>query len=124
MLPSKSQDGHAVDAMLNHLTSGVLQCRCILSQETKQDLVLMLNTQFRKSLYDFGEKWIGDFRNDQSKNTTAAGNKGSRMSVWVVAYLLNHPPHSSGKDRIHRGDAVDRSRNSRGRNLCPLRNFL
>ena len=84
----------------------------------------MLNAQFRKSLDDFGEKWIGDFRHNQTKDTTAAGNKRSRMSVWVIAYLLDHPPHPSGKDRIHRGDAIDGAGNSRGRDFCPLRNFL
>ena len=84
----------------------------------------MLNAQFRKSLDDFGEKWIGDFRDDQTKNTTAAANKRSCMSVWIIAYLINHPPHSSGKNRIHRWNAIDSSRNSRSRNLCPRRNFL
>ena len=85
---------------------------------------MILNTQFRKGLDDFGEKWIGDFRDDQTKNTTASGNKRSRMSVWVIANLLDHPPHPSGKDRIHRGNAIDRfATQSRSRPL-PASQFL
>jgi hypothetical protein len=46
------------------------------------------------------------------------------MSVWVITDLLNHPPHSSGEDRVDRGNAIDSPRPGRGRDLCPLRNFL
>src|SRR5271157_80592 len=85
----------------------------------QKNFVLLLDREGFKSLYDFGEKRICDFGNNQSKNMASSGNQGARLPVGEIPEFGNGLPNAFCELRIDGGYLVDRARHCCRRDLGP-----
>ena len=79
----------------------------IISGGGEQDFVAVLDCNGFEDLNDFRKEWIGNFRDDETKNPAAPGNQRPRLSIRVVAQFLDYAPDALGQRGIDGGNAVD-----------------
>ena len=69
----------------------------------------MLDCKVLKSLNNFREKWIGNFRDHKAEDAALSRNQRACLGVRIVAQFIDHPPYPFGELRINRGNMVDSS---------------
>lgn len=120
---AEGQDGHTVHTPLDHPAYGQLHPLRVIDGGSQKNFVVVLDRQILERLDEFGEKWVGDFRNDQPEHAASAGDQGTRGGVRIVAEFLDHLPDSLGKLRINGRYAVNRARYCGSRDLGSARDL-
>src|SRR5580658_3303111 len=75
----------------------------------QQDLVVVLHCENLEGLNDLRKERIGNFGNDQPKNTTPPRHQSPSLRIRKITELVDYLPHSFGKLRIDGGNVVNRS---------------
>src|SRR5689334_5270711 len=71
----EGKDSYAIYASLNHAAHREFHSLGVVDRGGQKDFIIMLDGEVFERLDYFGEKGIGDFRNDQPKDATTAGNQ-------------------------------------------------
>src|SRR6266478_2241589 len=111
---AKGHYRYAFDPVFEHAPYRRLHALRIVNRRSYQDFVIVLEGSLLENMDDFREKWVRDFRNDQTKNTAAPGNQRARLRVRKIPKLFDNSPHALGQLRLHAGMTVNRTRH-RGR---------
>ena len=120
---AEGHDGDAFHPALDHAPDGAFHPFRVVSRGGQQNFVAVLDRDGFEDLNDFRKEWVGDFRNDETKNPAAPGNQRPRLRIRVVAQFLNDAPDALGQRRIDGGNPVDGAGHGGGRNLGPFRDF-
>src|SRR5208337_1612206 len=103
----------------NHPAYGKFHALGIMNCGSQKNFVLLLDSKSFKSLHNLGEKRVGDFGNDQSKNMASSGDQGTRLAVGVIPEFGNGLPNAFCQLCIDGRHLVDRARNGGGRYFGP-----
>jgi hypothetical protein len=114
---AKGEDRHPIHPALDHATHRRFHALGIVHGGGEQYLVVVFNGLILEGLYDLREKWVGNLRDNQAKQTTPSRNQRTRLCIGIVPKLVHHLPYSLGKLRIDRRNTVNRSGYGGGRNF-------
>src|SRR5580765_7544154 len=83
----------------------------------------MLNGDTLEYLHDLGKEWVGDLRNDEAEDPASSGNKGTRLSVGIIAKFFDDVPYALGELWIDSRNSIDGAGYRGGRNTGTLCDF-
>src|SRR5690242_15667142 len=69
LLHAEGENSDAIDAAFNHSPDSKLHAFGIVNRGSEKNLVIVLDGDVLERLHDLWEKWIGDFGNDEAKDT-------------------------------------------------------
>ena len=89
---AECHDSDAFHPALDHAADGAFHALWVISGRGQQDFIAVLDRNGFEDLNDLRKEGIGNFRNDETKNSAAPGNQRPRLRVRVVAEFLDYFP--------------------------------
>src|SRR5579864_8111496 len=108
---AERDNGDAFNAALDHSANGKRDSLGIVDRGSGEDFIVVLNGDVFKPLDDFRKERISDLRNNQTKNTTAAGNERARLRVRIITEFFDYAPNAAGKLRRNGRNPIYSARN-------------
>jgi len=119
---TEGHDRHAFNFALDHALNAARHPFRVIVGRAHEDFIPVTNGDILESLNQFREEWIGDFGDDQAKNSAPAGNQRPGLGVGKIVQTADGIPYTFSHCWIDSGVQVDRSRDRGDRYFGALRN--
>jgi hypothetical protein len=80
------------------------------------DFVTARDSDVFEFLNEFGEKGVGNFRDDEAEEAALAGDEGAGLGVGEIVEFGNGFPDTGGEDGVYGRDMIDGARDGGDRN--------